>query len=40
MDKKVKISEIEKQLKKYFWFLPGKALTTICDVIRLQLLIR
>ena len=40
MDKKVKISEIEKHLKKYFWFLPNKALTRICDVIRLQLLIR
>ena len=40
MEKKVKISEIEKHLKKYFWFLPSKALTTLCDVIRLQLLIR
>lgn len=40
MEKKVKISEIEKNLKKYFWFLPDKVLTRICDVIRLQLLIR
>ena len=40
MDKKIKISEMEKTMKKYFWFLPDKLVVKLCDVIRFQLLIR
>ena len=40
MNKKVKISEVEKILKKHFWFLPNKVLVMMCNVIRFQLLIR
>lgn len=40
MNKNMKISEVEKTIKKYFWFLPNKALVMLCNVIRFQLLIR
>lgn len=40
MNKNVKISEIEKIVKKRLWFLPNKLIVTLCNVIRFQLLIR
>ena len=40
MDRKIKMSEMEKIIKKHFWFLPKKIISVICDVIRFQLLIR
>ena len=40
MNKKIKVSEMEKTMKKYFWFLPNKVVVMLCDVIRFQLLIR
>lgn len=40
MGKKVKISEVDRIVKKYFWFLPHKVVVLLCDFVRLQLLVR
>lgn len=40
MSKNIKISEVDKIVKKYFWFLPNKVVVLLCDIVRLQLIVR